>query len=168
MSRRTSALTIALSWATLMMVLFGGLGAAEPSAQGVSLNLRHSLELRLDAHRGPEAVAFEIGAAPVTGLYPGATKPMKLVIVNPTRFDLRIESLAGTVRSTTRPGCAPTPTNLVVRPRVGPPTLPMTVPAYQRREAGSVTLYMPNTVADACQGTVFDIRFQGSGAKVHK
>jgi hypothetical protein len=157
-----------LPMAGLCAALVGALSASVPSSDAVELDLKHGFARGFgygsDQHRD---IAFGIDAPPVQGLYPGAVKSFKLVVSNPYAYDLRITGIWASLRSTSRRGCAPLSTNLAIRPYSGPPSLPLVVPAHRRRAAGSIAVYMPNTVSDACQRTTFSIQFQGSGTKAH-
>ena len=136
-----------------------------------SASARGSVDVDLKGHvtSGPDGeLDFAVEAPEVQGLYPGAEKPMRLAVANPFAFDLKITSLSGRVSSTSSPSCAPVASNLQVRAYTGPPSLPMVVPGRDRRPAGSVVLYMPNTVANACQGVRFVIQLDGAATKVNK
>lgn len=150
---------------------FAGICAVLAAGLITSASARGAVDLDLKGHvtAGPEdELDFAVEAPEVQGLYPGAEKPMKLTISNPFAFDLKVTSLSGRVRSTSSPSCPPVDTNLQVRAHTGPPSLPLVVPGRDRRPAGSVVLYMPNTVANACQGVRFVIQLDGSATKVNK
>jgi hypothetical protein len=116
----------------------------------------------------PARTTFAVHAQDLTGLYPGAVKSFRLTVDNPNSYPIRVTELGGTLSTTSNRTCRPTPSNLVVRPRQGNVRLPLTVPARSSRGAGEIPLYMPNTVADACQRTSFVIRFNGSAEKVDR
>jgi hypothetical protein len=157
----------ALRFAGVCAVLAAGL-ITSASARG-AVDGAVDLDLKGHVGQGPgDELDFAVEAPAVEGLYPGAEEPMKLTISNPFAFDVKVISLSGRVRSTSNPSCAPVDANLRVGPHTGPPSLPLVVPGRDRRPAGSVVLYMPSTVANACQGTSFVVQFDGSATKVNK
>ena len=99
--------------------------------------------------------AVSVTATSATGLYPGAMKTMTLQIKNTYPYPIKITAVKAKVAAATnRPGCAGTRTNLTVthrggtfaiKPRKGTPVI--------------MTVVMPKTVADACQGATFKITF---------
>src|SRR5262245_15925019 len=95
-------------------VLMAGLITSASAHGPVDLDLKHHVRY------GPaDDLDFAIEAPAVKGLYPGAEKPMKLTISNPFPYDIKITSLSGTLRSTSRSACVPSTSNLQVRPRTG-------------------------------------------------
>jgi hypothetical protein len=91
----------------------------------------------------------------VTGLYPGATRKLVLTLHNRSHRRLVVGTVRVRIVSTTKPGCAASPANLAVRQ-----------PARRKlrlRPGGSrritLRMTMPNSVADACQGAVFKLRY---------
>ena len=94
-------------------------------------------------------------APPVTGLYPGAGRAFTLQIKNTYPYPVRITAVKAKVAAATnRPGCAGIKTNLAVTHRGGAFTV-------KPKKAAPVimTVVMPKTVADACQGATFKITF---------
>jgi len=168
----------ALGLLALGLLTAPALTGSAASQDGLQLDLEHHIigwdgvgwpfpqhEPGKGSTSGPDQVDFAIEAPPVHGLYPGAVKPMNLRVVNTGRYDLKIIDLSGTVVRTSKPGCAPTPLNLTVRQHR---TVAFTVPAHERRDAGSLSLYMPNTVVNACQGATFTVQLRGTGTEVHR
>ena len=99
--------------------------------------------------------AVTVTSRPVTGLYPGATRTLALGIKNTYSFPVRITAVKTKVAAaTTRPGCAGTRTNLIVSHRGGPFTI-----KPKRSSPVIMTVVMPPTVIDACQGATFRITF---------
>src|SRR5262249_11897243 len=100
--------------------------------------------------------SVQITSTRVTGLYPGAHRRLLLVLGN---GDRRRRALGGRVlvptASTNKPGCAPPEQNLRGDPYVGPP---LTVPPHSVLRL-SLAVTMPNTVSNACQGAMFNLRY---------
>jgi hypothetical protein len=97
-----------------------------------------------------------VTSTPVTGLYPGGQpKPLTLAIKNTYAYQIKIVSVTAKVGAVTnRPGCAGTPQNLSVPAKAGP------IRVKPRKTAKVVmTVVMPRTVANACQGATFMITF---------
>ena len=109
------------------------------------------------------ASARSHGSAPVRvesnrirGLYPGATKTSTLTLRNSDRkHSVVVQRLRVLDAATTRRGCAASSRNLEIRNsrfrpfRLGP----------GRRRRIVARLIMPKTVANACQGAVFRLRY---------
>jgi hypothetical protein len=96
-----------------------------------------------------------VTSRPVTGLYPGLRRPLTLRIANTYAYPVKVTSLKARVAAATnRPGCAGSAQNLTVIPHAGPIAVrpKKTVPVV-------MTVVMPATVADACQGATFAITF---------
>jgi len=99
--------------------------------------------------------AVTVTAPPVTGLYPGAGRAFTLQIKNTYPYPVRITAVKAKVAAaTSRPGCAGITTNLTVTHRGGAFTIKPKKPAPL-----IMTVVMPKTVADACQGATFRITF---------
>jgi hypothetical protein len=92
----------------------------------------------------------------VSGLYPGANKTLILTLRNSDRnHDVVVRRMRVRDAATTRRGCAPSSRNLGIRnPRFGAFRL-----GPGRSRHVRVRLTMPNTVATACQGAVFRLRY---------
>jgi hypothetical protein len=93
---------------------------------------------------------------PVRGLYPGAMKTLILTLRNSDRkHSVDVRRVRVRDAATTKPGCKASRTNLRIRQpsfrafRLGP--------SGRRRVVTRLT--MPNTVANACQGAVFRLRY---------
>ena len=99
--------------------------------------------------------AVSVTAPPVAGLYPGATRTVALQIKNTYPYPVRITAVQAKVAAaTTRPGCAGINTNLAVTRKGGPITI-----KPKKSAPVIMTVVMPKTVADACQGATFKITF---------
>ena len=105
---------------------------------------------------GRDSGAVRMASNRVGRLYPGARRNFILTMRN--QLQARVEVRRVRVRDvgTTKRGCAAARRNLMIRqPRARMFRL-------QPRGIRQVTalLIMPNTVADACQGTVFKLRYR--------
>lgn len=129
---------------------------AGAAAWGTGLRPGETAEdaMTLVARQGTAAqYTFAVRSTPVDDLYPGAERRLALTMTNPYGFDLLVTAVRADLVSTTRPGCAPVPANLVVRAYAG--DLPVRIGAGAERETGAVALHMPNTVVDDCQRAGF-------------
>ena len=103
-----------------------------------------------------------IASTPVTGLYPGATKELILILQNPNRkHSVGIRRLRVHDVATTRHGCASSHRNLQIRQYTGPPIRI----AAGGMQSVTVQLTMPNTVVDACQHATFNLRFSAQAGR---
>jgi hypothetical protein len=100
--------------------------------------------------------AVSVTATPVTGLYPGApARNLALQIKNTYPYAVKITAVKAKIAAATnRPGCAGTRTNLIVSHRGGPFTI-----KPKKSSPVIMTVVMPLTVVDACQGATFKITF---------
>jgi|SRR5436190_16217672 hypothetical protein len=99
--------------------------------------------------------AVSVTATPLTGLYPGASKSLSLQIKNTYPYPVKITAIKTRIAAgTSRPGCAGTRTNLLVSRKGG-------AIAVKPKKSTPVimTVVMPTTVVDACQGATFKITF---------
>jgi hypothetical protein len=92
----------------------------------------------------------------VRGLYPGAKKTLTLILRNSDRkHSVLVRRVRVRDAATSRRGCAASRRNLTIRnPRFRPFRLG---PGRSRRVVTRLT--MPNTVANACQGAMFRLRY---------
>jgi hypothetical protein len=134
------------------------LGGADPTADG------SRPELVLTASHGYGNYGFAIGGTSPSGLYPGAVRPIRLTFTNPQSVPLRINAVHGRLTATSKAGCAPIPANLTIGDFGG--RLPITMRPHSRSSAGSISVHMPQSVADACQGAVFRILLTGDAIRV--
>ena len=91
----------------------------------------------------------------ISNLYPGAKRTLTLTIHNTSKHAVRVRALRVRDLGTTKRGCAPTRRNLTIKQK----------PRAFRLRRGATRrvvflLTMPNTVANACQGAVFDLRYK--------
>jgi hypothetical protein len=141
---RASRLT-ALALLTFVVCIPAAVVAARAPAgwQAATASSRGTGSLRIKSNR-------------VGNLYPGAKRKLTLTIHNNSNHAVRVRALRVRDLGTAKPGCAPTPRNLRIRgqqPR-----------AFRLRSGASrrvvFLVTMPNTVANACQGAVFHLRYK--------
>jgi hypothetical protein len=108
--------------------------------------------------------SFSITAPDVSGLYPGTARNLLLTVTNPFGFAISVTDLWGQLDRVSPRTCVPAPSNLMVQAHAGG-ALPLTVPPRSGRAAGWIPLYMPNTVAEACQRATFTISLHGTAKK---
>lgn len=125
----------------VVAVAFAAIGIAKPPDGGGSTDAR----------------SFTI-AGDVDGVVPGAGSLLPVELANPNRFALDVRTLDITVADA-GPGCART--NLVV----GPPPLPVAIPALGRAVVG-VDVRFVDDPSDACQGAEFPITYRGTAMRV--
>jgi len=102
------------------------------------------------------AGSLRIRSNRVSNLYPGAKRKLTLTIHNNSKHAVRVRAVRVRDVGTSKRGCAPSRRNLRIRrqkPR-----------AFRLRSGASgrvvFLLTMPNTVANACQRAVFDLRYK--------
>lgn len=133
-SRGRRSRALALGLLLLGSVLGGALASEEVPARTVSGSHRLVLRARVD------------------GLYPGAVRPMRVVVRNRTGRAVRLVRLTRrTVEAA--PGC-PTSALRTRKPRA----LPM-IPADGRRPV-LLRVSLQRSAPDACQGVVFRLKFR--------
>jgi hypothetical protein len=90
---------------------------------------------------------------PVTGLYPGASKQLSISVKNTSGRPIKVPALKGKLSvKTSRPGCAGTRSNLILSWKGKAVTIP-----NKKARTLALSVTMPATVADACQGATFTI-----------
>ena len=90
---------------------------------------------------------------PVSGLYPGAVKPLTVTVKNLNGFTIKVPTVKTKVAAvTTVRGCAGTTMNLVVTHAKKTFTI-----AKKKSAKLPLTVTMPRTVANVCQGARFSI-----------
>ena len=86
---------------------------------------------------------------------PLATKPLIVRVKNTYAYPIKVPVLKTTLAAaTTRPGCVATRANLLVSRSGGAITV-----KPRKTAAVVMTVVMPGTVADACQGATFALTF---------
>lgn len=99
--------------------------------------------------------AVSVTATSATGLYPGATRAMTLQIKNTYPYPIKVTAVKARVAAATNhAGCTGAPTNLTVTHRGG-------AFAIKPKKTAPVvmTVVMPSSVVDACQGATFKVTF---------
>jgi hypothetical protein len=91
----------------------------------------------------------------VTGLYPGARKQLVLTLRNRTHHRVAVRRIRIRIVSTTKAGCTASNSNLAIHQ---PSSQGRRLRPGGRRRI-TVRISMPNSVADACQGAVFRLRY---------
>jgi hypothetical protein len=110
-------------------------------------------------------VRFTIEGKPVTGLYPGKTKQMKIVLVNPAAGALQIREIGGRVTKTSRRGCNANDANILVLRYAG--RLPIFLPPRSTTQLdGAIPITMPGSATPRCAKTTFTIALHGAGTRV--
>lgn len=108
---------------------------------------------------------FQLKGKPVKGLYPGAVKQMRITVVNPLGYRLRVQSLSARVSDSNRRGCHPNSENLQIRKYEG--QLPIMVAASGRTElSGVFPVTMPRGATRKCAGARFTVSISGIGRRV--
>jgi hypothetical protein len=98
----------------------------------------------------------------ITGLYPGAVKPLTVTVTNKGNPTIKVATVKTRLSAnSSRVGCSATATNLVVR-YAGKP---VTVPKNASRKM-TLTVTMPSTAVDGCQGAKFTIALSVRATKV--
>jgi hypothetical protein len=99
--------------------------------------------------------AVSVTSSPVTGLYPGASRTLTVRIKNAYTYPVKVASVKTKLAvATNRPGCGGTRGNLIVSRRGGSIAIKPTKTANL-----VMTVVMPPTVVNACQGATFRITF---------
>ncbi|GIF24572.1 uncharacterized protein (DUF58 family) [Actinoplanes tereljensis] len=151
MKWRTSLTSLVLVGLTLVTV--------GPPSQGEF----DAAQLVLTGHDGRTPSRFSVEGTPIQGLFPGAVRSVRLTVVNPERFALRIERLTGRTVATSRRGCPVS--GLRVTGYEG--KLPVRVQARGRtRLPGVLVVTMPRNTTPKCAETRFVIEFLAVGTRV--
>jgi hypothetical protein len=102
------------------------------------------------------AAGIQITGNRVVGLYPSTRKELHLTLHNSNqRHSVLVDRLRVRIVGTTKKGCLPSRRNLAIRQYRG---VPIRIPPRGARTV-TVLLFMPNTVANACQRAVFRLRY---------
>ena len=106
---------------------------------------------------------FGIKGVPVTGLYPGATRPLRVKITNTYAFAIQVATPDGQGRREDRPGPAAPgrPANLGL---ISTSTRRLVIPAHKSKTV-VLQVTMPSTVANACQGATFKISLRARATR---
>ena len=105
---------------------------------------------------------FGIKGVPVTGLYPGATRPLRVKITNTYAFAIRVATPTGKAAAkTTKAGCTGAPANLGL---ISTSTRRLVIPAHKSKTV-VLQVTMPTTVANACQGATFKLSLRARATR---
>jgi hypothetical protein len=131
--------------ATVVLAAAAGIAVSAHSHRAVPQQAR--LELIASVYR------VTVKGVMVTGLYPGAVKTLPVAVTNGEPFKIKLAALTSTIAANTgRLGCTNEAVNLVVTAPRGTVRL-----APRKNHRYVLTVTMPKTVADACQGAKFKI-----------
>jgi hypothetical protein len=133
---------------TTAVLLATAAGVAAASASHHSPARTGPLELLAAAGK-----SVTVKGLPVSGLYPGAVKPLIVTVKNLNGFTIKVPTVKTKVAAvTTVRGCAGTTMNLVVT------HVNKTLTIKKKKSAKlPLTVTMPRTVANVCQGARFSI-----------
>jgi hypothetical protein len=140
------------------------LGSATPPAALPGETI--SLVGRPEHGYSPGHPGFQVRTSSAGLLYPGTTRKISVIVINPNPFPIAVRTIQGRLASTSRAGCKPIAANLQVRPYPG--RLPLVVRAFSRRDAVPLEVYMPNSVVDACQRARFVIHIDSNAARADR
>jgi hypothetical protein len=131
---------------TLLLAVAAGLAVSAAARTGPS----HSGRLELLASVKKTVV---LKSVPVTGLYPGASRTLAVTVKNGNHFEIKLATVTTTVAAkTSLTGCAGSGTNLTVTRPNGTLTI-----APMKSGKLPLTVAMPRSVVNACQGARFTI-----------
>ncbi len=117
-------------------------------------------------HRGGP-MYFVLEGKPVRNLYPGAVRQMRITVLNPLGYRLRLQQVTGKVTSSSRRGCPATPSSLEIRTFTG--RLPVMLPARGRTTLdGALPVAMPSGTTEKCAGARFTIAISAVGVRVDR
>jgi hypothetical protein len=106
--------------------------------------------------------SFGIKGVPLTGLYPGATRPLTLTITNTYAFPIQVGvPTAKVAAATTRAGCTGAAANLGIS-SAGLKRIPIRA---HKHKTVVLQVTMPVTVANACQGATFKLSFRAKATR---
>ncbi|MDY7084517.1 MAG: hypothetical protein SYR96_05370 [Actinomycetota bacterium] len=109
-------------------------------------------------------VRFTIEGHPVTGLYPGATRQVRITVVNPFAFALWLHGLDGRLIDTARRGCPINRSTLRVSGYNG--RLPVVIKPYRRSTLpDSITVTMPREASPKCSHAKLLVALTASGRR---
>jgi hypothetical protein len=132
----------------VLLATAAGVAAASASASHHSPARTGPLELLAAAGK-----SVTVKGLPVSGLYPGAVKPLIVTVKNLNGFTIKVPTVKTKVAAvTTVRGCAGTTMNLVVT------HVNKTLTIKKKKSAKlPLAVTMPRTVANVCQGARFSI-----------
>lgn len=134
-------------------------------AAAVLLLAPHALQGRQRVHglRMTAAIhGFGLKGVALTALYPGKVKSMTVHITNPYPYAIRVKPLTAAVaKATGKPGCVGGPANL----QVNRASSRMIVIKPRKTVNAVLHVFLPGTVANACQGAKFTITLHSSATR---
>jgi hypothetical protein len=146
---RLLALLIALVTASAAVAAVTHAGHADPDGR--------DLVLIASVKRG-----FGVNGVPVTGLYPGARRPLKITITNTYAFAIKVAApTAKVAAATTKAGCTGVAANLGI---ASAGLRRLSIRAHKQKTL-TLEVAMPATVANACQGATFTISFRAQATR---
>ena len=124
---------------------------------------RHPVKDGRDIELIASVKGFGIKGVPVTGLYPGAMRPLRLKMTNKYPYSIAVAAPIARVAATTnKAGC----TGGVAHLGIGPTGIRrLVIPAHKSKTV-VLQVAMPATVANACQGATFKISFRARATRV--
>jgi hypothetical protein len=131
---------------TLLLAVAAGLAVSAAARPGPAHPGR--LELLASVKK-----TVTVNGVPVTGLYPGAARKLTVTVKNGNHFKIKLATVKATVAAkTSLAGCAGSATNLTV-------TSPRGALKLAPLKSGKLvlTVAMPRSVVNACQGARFTI-----------
>lgn len=137
----------------IAVIAVAGLGVASGVVDGGSWTLTAS---RQPPEPGPSRGPLFTMAGSTSGLFPGSSGTIGLVVTNPQRYDVVVTGIRTTVASPS-PAC---PASHVSVAAVA--DLSLVVPAGSSRSQ-PLPIAMTETAPDACQGITFDLTYVGDG-----
>lgn len=154
-----------LRWLVLALVACGafagirsGIGERGPAATAVlGASLTASNTLNGNANSS-DPKSFSISGS-VSGLYPGSTKNLPVLISNQNNQDIRVTSIHINVTGSDKDGCASN--NLATSDYSGP--------GFVVSKNSSQTINLPvsmiHDASNACQGATFTLQYSGTAVK---
>jgi hypothetical protein len=97
----------------------------------------------------------------ITGLYPGATLNLPVLVTNQNNQDIKVNQIQISVIGTDKSGCAPSASNLIPTNYTGPG---FNVPRNSSQTI-QLPITMPHGAANACQGATFTLKYTGKAVK---
>jgi len=104
--------------------------------------------------------SFSIGGN-ISGLFPGAHLNLPVLVTNQNSQDIKVMQIQITVTGTDKADCSTGTTNLQPTNYTGPGF----VVARNSTVTVLMPITMPGSVANACQGATFQLRYSGSAVK---
>ncbi|HWS38190.1 MAG TPA: hypothetical protein VN408_36320 [Actinoplanes sp.] len=110
------------------------------------------------------SLTFAVRGSSVNDLNPGSIRHIRVSITNPYPFAIRVHRIEARVTGSSKWRCRPSANNLRIGPYTG--SLPLIVPARERKTAREFEVRMPESVDNACQRTTFRLAFTAQATRV--